>query len=68
MSRKSIFAVLGVLLVFLKGAFGLAIEPIAFLSVIAYLLFEAKLDARRFVSQIGRFKDPKFWVAYFTKI
>lgn len=68
MSRKSIFALLGVLLVFLKETFGLAIEPAAFLGVVLYLLFEAKLDAKRIIGQAARFKDPKFWLALVTTI
>lgn len=68
MSRKSIFAILGVLLVFLKGVFGLAIEPVAFLGIVLYLLFEAKLDAKRIAGQAARFKDPKFWIALVTTL
>ena len=68
MSRKSIFAVLGVLLVFLKEQFGLAIDVTAFLGIVLYLLFEAKLDLKRIVEQAGRFKDPKFWLALVTTL
>lgn len=68
MSRKSIFAILGVLLVFLKEQFGLAIDVTAFVGIILYLLFEAKLDLKRITSQAARFKDPKFWVALVATI
>jgi uncharacterized membrane protein len=63
MSRKSLIAILGVLFVFLKEQFGLAIDATAFVAILAYLLFESKLDAKRIYSQAGRFKDPKFWIA-----
>lgn len=68
MSRKSIFAILGVLLVFLKAQFGLAIEPVAFIGIVLYLLFEAKLDLKKIYAQAGRFKDPKFWLALVTTL
>jgi uncharacterized membrane protein len=68
MSRKTIIAILGVVLVFLKEQFGLALDVTAFLGVVLYLLFESKLDARRIISQAGRFKDPKFWIALVTAI
>ena len=67
-SRKSIFAVLGVLLVFLKEQFGLAIEPAAFLGIVLYLIFEAKLDLKKIYSQTHRFLDPKFWIALVTAL
>ena len=68
MSRKSIVAILGVILIFLKEQFGLALDATAFIGVILYLLFEAKLDAKRIASQLGRFKDPKFYVALVTAV
>jgi hypothetical protein len=68
MSRKTIIAILGVVLVFLKEQFGLALDVTAFLGIVLYLLFESKLDARRIISQVGRFKDPKFWLALVTAI
>ena len=68
LSRKSIFAILGVLLVFLKETFGLAIEPTAFLGIVLYLLFEAKLDVKKVYAQAHRFLDPKFWIALVTAL
>jgi len=70
MSRKTIVAVLGVLTVIftsLKVQFDLGMDVIAVLgglsAVILYVLFEAKLDLKKFGAQAGKWKDPKFWLA-----
>jgi hypothetical protein len=70
MSRKTIVAVLGILtaiFTFLKAQFGLGMDVIAVLgglsAVILYVLFEAKLDLKKFGAQAGKWKDPKFWLA-----
>lgn len=74
MSRKTIMAILGVIgaiLVFFQQQFGLAIDATAIVggltAIVLYILFEAKLDLARIgeqVHQVGRFKDPKFWLAF----
>ena len=70
MSRKTLIAVLGVLtaiFTFLKVQFDLGMDVIAVLgglsAVILYVLFEAKLDLKKFGAQAGKWKDPKFWLA-----
>ena len=75
MSRKTLTAALGIIgavLAFFSEQFGLSINPIkvmAGLSAITlYLLWEGKLDIRRVGSQIGKFKDPKFWLAFISAI
>lgn len=75
MSRKtmmSILAVIGAVLAFFSEQFGLSIDPVAVLaglsSVILYVLLEGKLDIKRVGSQIGKFKDPKFIVAFISAI
>jgi len=73
MSRKTLLAVIGVLtaiLAFFSEEFGLNLDAQAVMAgllvVVLYVLFEAKLDLRRFKSQAGRFKDPKFWLAFIS--
>ena len=75
MSRKTLTAALGIIgavLAFFSEQFGLSINPIkvmAGLSAITlYLLWEGKLDIRRVGSQIGKFKDPKFILAFISAI
>jgi len=75
MSRKTLTAALGIIgavLAFFSEQFGLSINPIkvmAGLSAITlYLLWEGKLDIQRVGLQIGRFKDPKFWLAFISAI
>jgi hypothetical protein len=70
MSRKTIVAILGILtaiFTFLKAQFDLGMDVIAVLgglsAVILYVLFEAKLDLKKFGAQAGKWKDPKFWLA-----
>lgn len=74
-SRKTIlavFAVLTAIVTFFKEQFGLAIDTTAVIgglgAIVLYLLFEAKLDIKRIGAQAGRFKDPKFWIAFITAI
>lgn len=75
MSRKTITAALGLIgavLVFVSNEFGLSIDPTAVLaglsSVVLYVLLEGKLDIKRIGSQIGKFKDVKFWLAFISAI
>ena len=75
MSRKTLTAVIGIvaaILVFLKDQFGLSIDAAGFATslglILAYVLFEAKLDLRKIGAQIGKWKDPKFWVALASPI
>jgi len=75
MSRKTITAVLGLIgaaLAFVSSEFGLSIDPTAVLaglsSVVLYVLLEGKLDIKRVGSQIGKFKDVKFWLAFISAI
>jgi len=75
MSRKTITAVLGLIgavLAFVSNEFGLSIDPTAVLaglsSVVLYVLLEGKLDIKRVGSQIGKFKDPKFILAFISAI
>jgi len=75
MSRKtmmSVLAVIGAVFAFFSEQFGLSIDPVAVLaglsSVILYVLLEGKLDIKRVGSQIGKFKDPKFIVAFISAI
>lgn len=69
MSRKtllSVIAVIGAVLTFLKGIFGLGIDPTAVTAglgaILVYVLLEAKLDLKTMASQPGKWKDPKFWI------
>lgn len=73
MSRKTITAVLaviGAVITFFAEEFGLSINPVAVVAgmtaVVLYVLFEAKLDLKKLEAQIGRFKDPKFWLAFLS--
>jgi len=67
-SRKSIVAILGVVLVVFKEQFGLAIDVTAFVGIVLYLLFEAKVDLKRIILQSNKFADPKFWLALVTSL
>jgi len=71
MSRKTLLAVLGVItaiLAFLKEQFGLGMDAMTVLggltTVVLYVLFEAKLDLKKIGAQAGRWKDPKFLLAF----
>jgi len=71
MSRKTIMAILGVLgaiLVFFQQQFGMTLDATAIVggltAIVLYILFEAKLDFKRIGGQMGKFKDPKFWLAF----
>ena len=71
MSRKTLIAamaVLGAVGAFFSEQFGLTIGlggvMAALASAIIYIRYEAKLDAQRFITQAGKFKDPKFWLAF----
>ena len=75
MSRKTITAALGIIgavLAFFSKQFGLSIDPVAIIAglsaITLYLLREGKLDIKRIGSQIGKFKDPKFWLAFISAI
>ena len=70
MSRKTIFAVIGVLgavFAYIAKEFGLSIDVMAIMaglvSILVYVFGEAKNDFARIGRQIGRFKDPKFILA-----
>jgi len=74
-SRKTLVAVLGIIgavLVFLKGTFGLDLDAAAITTalgvILTYVLFEAKLDSAKIGPQLGKFKDPKFWVTLIAAI
>ncbi len=71
MSRKTILgiiAVLGAILTFFQSQFGLNVDTTAVVAgltaIVLYILFEAKLDIKRIGTQVGKFKDPKFWAAF----
>jgi len=73
MSRKSFLAVLGVItvaLTFLQEQFGLTMNAVAVMGALAtvslFILFEAKLDFKRMAAQVGKWKDPKFWLAFLS--
>ena len=75
MSRKTllgIIAVLGAVLTVFKEQFGLAIDATAVVGgvtvILLYILFEAKLDFKRIAGQLGKFKDPKFWLAFVSAL
>lgn len=75
MSRKTITAIIGIIgavLAFFSEQFGLSIDPTAVIaglsSIVLYVLLEGKLDIKRVGSQIGKFKDPKFWLAFISAI
>jgi len=75
MSRKTITAVIGIIgavLAFFSEQFGLSINPVAVMaglvSIVTYVLLEGKLDIKRVGSQIGKFKDPKFILAFISAI
>ena len=75
MSRKTIMAILGVIgaiLVFFQQQFGLTLDATAIVggltAIVLYVLFEAKLDLKRIVGQVGKFKDPKFWLAFISAL
>jgi len=74
-SRKTITAVIGIVsavLAFFSEQFGLSIDPVAVMaglaSIVTYVLLEGKLDIKRVGSQIGKFKDLKFWLAFISAI
>lgn len=75
MKRKSLLkwiGFLGAVLAWLGKQFGLTIDPAvvmaALASIVVYVGGEAALDAKRFEAQIGRFKDPKFIIAFLTML
>ena len=75
MSRKTLLAVLGVILAvltFFKEQFGLSMGVVAAMcglgTALLYVLFEAKLDLKKIGAQAGRWKDPKFWLAFVAVI
>jgi len=75
MSRKTLTAALGIIgaiLVFLKGTFGLDLDAAAITTalgvILTYVLFEAKLDIAKIGMQLDKWKDPKFWVTFIAAI
>jgi len=75
MSRKTILAIIavfGAALTVFQQQLGLSIDPTAVVAgltaIVLYGLFEAKLDIKRITSQSGKFKDPKFWIAFISPI
>ena len=75
MSRKTIMAILaviGAVITFFAEEFGLSINPTAVVAgmtaLVLYVLFEAKLDLKKLGAQAGRFKDPKFWLAFLSAV
>jgi hypothetical protein len=75
MSRKNLFAVLGVLgaaLGFFAQEFGLVIDPAAVIGsliiALAYIFGEGKADINRIRAQAGKWKDAKFWIAFLAYI
>jgi len=75
MSRKSlmsVLAVIGTVLAFFSEQFGLTLDSMSVLAgvtaILCYVLFEAKSDIKRIGSQIGKFKDPKFIIAFISAI
>jgi len=74
-SRKTLTAILGIIgaiLVFLKGTFGLDLDAAAVTTglgvILTYVLFEAKLDLAKIGAQRDKWKDPKFWVTLISAI
>ena len=70
MSRKTIFAILGVLgavLGFIGKEFGLSIDPSAVIATLVvamvYIFGEAKVDLSRLRQQAHKWTDPKFITA-----
>ncbi len=75
MSRKTIMGVIGfitVIFAFLKVQFGLEINPAEFFGglgvIIAYLLFQGKMDIQKIGRQTEKFKSKKFWIAFITAL
>jgi len=75
MSRKTILAIIavfGAALTVFQQQLGLSIDPTAVVAgltaIVLYGLFEAKLDIKRIGGQSGKFKDPKFWIAFVSPI
>ena len=75
MSRKTILAIIavfGAALTVFQQQLGLSIDPTAVVAgltaIVLYGLFEAKLDLKRLTTQAGKFKDPKFWIAFISPI
>ena len=73
MSRKNLFLILGAIgavLGFFAQEFGLTIDPVAVIGSIiialVYIFGEGKADIQRIGTQLGKFKDPKFWIAFIT--
>jgi len=70
MSRKTLFAILGVIGAvgqYLAQQFGLTIDPASIIaslgSILVYVEREAKADKNRLIAQAGKWKDAKFIVA-----
>ncbi len=68
-SRKVLFLVLGIVLVALnqlQESFGLTLDANAVVMsvavVLVYIFGEGQNDLKRMKSQIGKFRDPAFWI------
>ena len=79
LSRKTlmtVLAVVGAAFAFFSKEFGLEIDTVGFMAMVSAVLlwvgFEARLDIKRIIErvgpQIGKFKDPKFWIAFVTAV
>lgn len=73
MSRKSIFvflAILGAALGAVTTQLGLSVNGAVLATGLAGILYyvfkEAKADIAKIGAQVGRFKDPKFWLTVIT--
>jgi len=71
MTRKFLLvlvAVIGAALTFLKGQFGLAIDPTAVVGAVTligvYIFNEAKADIGRMAAQAHKWADPKFLATF----
>jgi len=75
MSRKfllTFIAVLGAILGVIGSTFGLTLNGAAAAAglgaVLLYVFFEAKADRDRLRAQVGRWKDPKFYLALVSAV
>jgi len=75
MSRKTIavfVAVIGAILGVLVTTFGLSIDATVLATglaaVLVWVFGEAKADLAKIGAQVGRFKDPKFWLMIINAI
>ena len=73
MKRKTIMAIVaaaGAVVAAFSAQLGIELNLTAVIPALgviaAYILLEAKVDAKRIGEQAGKFKDVKFWVAVIT--